>query len=174
MPAEGSDRIPPFDPLGLIRVLNEHEVEFIVIGGYAAGVQGAEWVTIGLDIVYAREPANHKRLGAALKALDAEPVGLPPGVSVTLDMRALRAGDVWTLTTRLGRLDLMGEPAPGLDYEAPRSRARAIHGREAYRVASIEDLVAMKGHAGRPKDIGHLELLRAVADELSKGERGFE
>lgn len=168
MLAEGDDRPQSFDPLGLIRVLNDHEVEFIVIGGYAAGVQGAEWVTIDLDIVYARKRATLERLAAALTALDSEPVGLPPGVKVTLDMRALRAGDVWTLSTRLGRLDLMGEPAPGLDYEALASRARTIHGRETYRVASIDDLLAMKGHAGRPKDIGHLELLRAVAEELKR------
>lgn len=170
MPAQEDELTSTFDPLGLIRVLNEHEVEFIVIGGYAAGVQGAEWVTFDLDLVYARERTNHERLAAALAVLDAEPIGLPPGVNIVLDVRALRAGDVWTLSTRLGRLDLMGEPAPGLDYEALRSRARTIHGRESYHVASIDDLVTMKGHAGRPKDLGHLELLRTVADELS--ERG--
>ena len=169
MPTEHDDDVARFDPLGLIRVLDEHGVEFVVIGGYAAGVQGAEWVTIDLGIVYSRTRENHTRLAAALSELDAEPVELPSGVKVHLDERALRAGDVWTLSTRLGRLDLMGEPAPGLDYRSLRPRARLIQGRESYHVATIDDLIAMKRHAGRPKDLMQIEILEQVAEVLAEG-----
>lgn len=163
---EDDDRSRSFDPIGLIRELNEHRVAFVVIGGYAAGVQGATWVTIDLDIVYSRDRPNLARLATALQALEAEPVGLPVGVTVTLDARALAAGDLWTLSTRLGRLDLMSEPAAGLTYRTLLTGARLIHGKETYRVASIADLVTMKRAAGRPKDIGHLEMLQTVAEAL--------
>ena len=53
-----------FDPLALIRALNEHHVRFVVIGGIVAGVQGAIWATTDLDIVYARSRDDHVRLAA--------------------------------------------------------------------------------------------------------------
>jgi hypothetical protein len=156
-----------FDPLAIVRTLNGHGVHYVLIGGIAAGVQGAMWATFDLDVVYERSAANHEVLADALSDLDAVPVDLPAGVAVTLDRRALDSGDVWTLMTRWGRLDLMGEPAPGLRYAELISRARWIDGTERYPVASIEDLIAMKSYAGRPKDLGQVELLRAVGNEIA-------
>lgn len=67
--------------------------------------------------------------------------------------------------TRHGRLDLLGEPGGNLSYERLEPRARLIHGARTYRVASLPDLMAMKSAVGRPKDIGHVELLRRTAEE---------
>lgn len=151
-----------FDPLAIIDALNRHRVSFIVIGGIAAGVQGAMWATFDLDVVYSRERHELRSLAAALKELDATPIDLEPGVAVEFDEGALRHGDIWTLATRHGRLDLLGEPSPGLRYETLAPRARTIEGRATYRVASLADLIAMKRYAGRPQDEGHIELLRAA------------
>jgi hypothetical protein len=151
-----------FDPLAIIETLNRHGVPFIAIGGIAAGVQGAMWATFDLDVVYSREAGNLRALAAALQELDARPIGLEAGVTVRLDERSLRHGDIWTLATRHGRLDLLGEPAPGLRYETLAPRARTIEGRATYRVAGIADLIAMKRYAARPRDEGQIELLRAV------------
>jgi hypothetical protein len=158
----------PFDPLAIIEVLDRHEVPFVVIGGIAAGVQGAMWATFDLDVVYSRDREDLGRLAAALAELDARPVELEPGLTVTLDERALRQGDTWTLRTRHGRLDLLAEPAPGLGFEALWPRARTIEGQQTYRVASIADLIAMKRFAGRPQDSGHIELLRAAWDSSTE------
>jgi hypothetical protein len=156
-----------FDPLAIIRVLKEHGVRFVVIGGIAAGVQGAIWATTDLDITYARGRDDHKRLAAALAALDAELVDLLQNAKVHLDARSLAAGNVWTLMTRYGRLDLLGEPAPGIDYDFLHGRARTIHGEQTYQVAAIHDLITMKRAAGRVKDMAQIELLRATAEELA-------
>jgi hypothetical protein len=152
----------PFDPLAIIEVLNRHDVRFLVIGGIAAGVQGAMWATFDLDITYGRSRADLRRLAAALAELEAAPIDLVDGVEVHLDERSLSHGDIWTLTTRHGRLDLIAEPAPGLRYETLEPRARTIEGEQTYRVAAIADLIAMKHFANRPQDEGHIRLLRAV------------
>lgn len=152
----------PFDPLAIIAVLNRHDVPFVVIGGIAAGVQGAMWATFDLDITYGRSRADLRRLAAALAELEAAPVDLDDGVQVHLDERGLSHGDIWTLATRHGRLDLLAEPAPGLRYETLEPRARTIDGEQTYRVAAIADLIAMKRFGNRPQDEGHIRLLRAA------------
>lgn len=160
--------VEAFDPLAIIRVLNDRGVLFVLIGGIAAGVQGAIWATTDLDIVYARGRENHARLASALADLEAAPIDLPPGVRVQLDARSLAAGNVWTLRTRFGRLDLLGEPAPGIRYETLAPRARTIRGEQTYMVASIDDLIVMKRAAGRAKDVAHIELLQATVEEMMK------
>jgi hypothetical protein len=156
-----------FDPLAIIAALNERRVRFVVVGGIAAGVQGAIWATTDLDVVYARSRDDHERLAAALADLDAEPIDLAPGVRVTLDARALSAGEIWTLMTRFGRLDLLGEPAPGMTYENLARRSRTIRGEHEYAVASVDDLITMKRAAGRPKDLAQIDQLRALREELA-------
>lgn len=86
-----------------------------------------------------------------------------------IDRRALRAGDVFTLSTRYGDLDLLAHPDPGLDFDSLGSRAIAaeIFGMRV-RVASLEDLIAMKRAAGRPKDLIELEVLGALREELDR------
>lgn len=158
----GQPRATTFDPLAIIEVLNRHGVPFVVIGGIAAGVQGAMWATFDLDIVYGRAREDLRNLAAALSELEAHPIALEEGVTVVLDERDLRHGDIWTLATRHGRLDLLAEPAPGLRLDALVPRARMIEGQQSYRVASLADLIAMKRHAGRPRDAGQIQLLRAA------------
>jgi hypothetical protein len=154
----------PFDPIAIIDVLDRHGVGYLVIGGIAAGVQGAMWATFDLDITYDRSRGNLTRLAAALAELRASPLGVDDGVPVHLDVRALQHGDIWTLATRYGRLDLLAEPAPGTGYHTLAPRARTIEGARTYRAASIPDLIAMKRAAGRPQDAGHIRLLRAVLE----------
>jgi hypothetical protein len=165
-----TNRPAAFDPLAIIEILNRHGVSFVVIGGIAAGVQGAMWTTFDLDVVYSRDRGGLRKLAAALNELDARLIDLGAGVTVRLDEQSLRHGDIWTLATRHGRLDLLGEPAPGLRYETLAPRARTIEGRATYRVASIADLIAMKRFAGRPRDEGQIELLRAVWEASTEPE----
>ncbi|MBA2489121.1 MAG: hypothetical protein H0V36_07365 [Chloroflexi bacterium] len=158
-----------FDPAGLLETLYRHGVRYVVIGGIAAGVQGAVWATTDLDICYAQTPDDLQRLAAALAGLEARPIGLDPGLLVELDARALLRGDIWTLDTRLGRLDIMREAVIGMDYAYLVARARTIRGeRSDYLVASLDDLVAMKRAAARPKDVAHIELLQIARDELRR------
>ena len=42
----------------LLRLLTEHDVAFIIIGGVAAVIHGSSRLTQDLDVVYQRSPQN--------------------------------------------------------------------------------------------------------------------
>ena len=154
---------PEFRPRALLERLVAGDVEFVVIGGLAAVVHGSATVTRDLDVVYAADPANLDRLGEALVALGARLRGVTDDVPFVPDGRTLRRTRVLTLDTLDGRLDLLAQPDGSPPYERLRERALRVDlaGIEV-QVASLDDLIAMKKAAGRPKDLVAVEELEAI------------
>ena len=67
MPPElGDDHVE-----AICKVLIEHKVEFVVIGGVAARLHGTGYATLDIDVCPATTEENLQRLAAALKALGA-------------------------------------------------------------------------------------------------------
>jgi hypothetical protein len=155
----------------ILRALLDADVRFVLIGGLAAQVHGSPSLSGDVDVCFALDGDNLGRLARALESLAAIRREMPVGLSAPIDARALRAGDVFRLSTRYGDLDLLAHPDPGLDFEAlvGHSIAAEVLGVEV-RVASLEDLMAMKRAAGRPKDRIELEILGALRDELDRRE----
>ena len=153
----------------LLRELLDAQVRFVLIGGLAAQVHGSPSLTGDVDICFALDRDNLRRLAGVLTSLTAIRRGMPTDVSAPLDDRALRAGDVFTLSTRYGDLDLLAHPDPGLDFETllGRSILAEILG-VPVRVAGLDDLMAMKRAAGRPKDRIELEILGALREEIDR------
>jgi hypothetical protein len=157
---------PAFDPLLALRTLLDHEVRFVLIGGYAGALRGSPVITGDVDVCYARDDQNLARLAEALRSLDARLRAAPPDVPFQLDPRTLRAGDHFTFSTSAGPLDILGTPSgtkgfADLDGGATDEVVDGL----TIRVASIEDLIRMKRAAGRTKDRIALEWLSAVRDE---------
>lgn len=156
-----------FEPLRAFRVLIDHGVRFIVIGGFGASIRGSPVITGDLDICYARDDENLERLAAALRQLDAKLRGAPDDVPFQLDARTLKNGDSFTFATSAGALDCLGTPTgtsgfDDLDAEATDEDLDGLR----VRVASLDDLMRMKRASGRPKDLIGLEWLGAVRDEI--------
>jgi hypothetical protein len=150
--------IPParLQPLELLGVLREHDVDFLVIGGVAVAAHGYVRATKDVDIIPEPSRANLARLLAALRALDAsQDTGdfRPEGMSVALDLDGLAQGGNWFLATRYGRLDLMQAVEGARDYEILREGA-IVKGGIAY--VGLDDLIAMKHAAGR--DLDHVDI----------------
>jgi hypothetical protein len=103
---------PAFSAAELLRALLDGEVEFVVIGGLAAQAHGSPLITEDLDICFDLDRANLERLAAVLDRLAAIRRQMPDGVRAPLDARALRAGDVFTLRTMFGDLDLLADRIP--------------------------------------------------------------
>ena len=153
------------DFLVILRTLSEHEVRFVLIGGLAMVALGSNHVTVDVDIVYARDTANLSALVTSLQSQHPRLRGAPADLPFIFDVRTFQNTLNLTLMTDMGDLDLLGE-APGADtFEALWARAVVVElDGFSVHVASIEDLIAMKTAAGRPKDQNHLMELRALRE----------
>ena len=154
------------DADALLRVLVEHRVEFVVIGGLAVAAHGYIRGTKDIDIVPNPARENLALLYDALVALDAEPIETgdfrQEEMPVALDVEGLAHGGNWALRTSRGRLDIL-QWATGIEsYDALHSRAVELELPGVGRVlfAGYGDLVAMKEAAGRPQDHEDLQRLR--------------
>jgi len=161
--------VTAFDPLGSMRVLSDHAVRFVVIGGIAGATHGSPSVTQDLDVCYERSPANLERLSAALGSIHAELRGADDDVPFSLDAKTLAAGDNFTFVTDLGDLDCLGIPAGTIGYDDLKKSAVDVDlDGLVVAVASIDDLIRMKRAAGRPRDLAELEILGALRDESTE------
>jgi hypothetical protein len=165
---------PEFLAKELIDRLVAGEVEFVLIGGIAAQAHGSPSLTADLDIVPSWDRDNLRKVARLLAEIAAVRHGVPedPPPLPPLDERTLLAGAVFTLTTRFGRFDLLANPDPGLDFDAlMRSAVEYEFLGHRLHVASLDDLIAMKRAAGRPKDRVELEILGALREEIDREPR---
>lgn len=161
-----ADEAPRFAEL--ITLLAEHDVEFIVVGGVAAVLQGASLTTFDLDVLHRRTPANVARLLDVLAGI---------GAVYRHDRRRLTPGPEHLLgpghqllSTTLGDLDLLGTIGAATSYDDVVDRASRFELRgHAIAVLSLEDLIAAKTYADRPKDRAVLPILRAALEESRRG-----
>ena len=163
-----------FDPLAILRTLNEHEVRYLAIGGLAATLYGSPLTTGDLDICPAADPENLEQLAAALQALDARIFSdrEPDGVGFIPDAAVLGNAEVWNLVTAAGRLDLNFMPAVTGGYtDLIRDSVRFDLGDLEVPSASLRDVIRSKEAAGRDRDRQALPTLRRLLATLEEQDR---
>jgi hypothetical protein len=84
-------------------VLAAAAVDFVVVGV----LRGSSRVTLDLDLCYARDRENLRRLAAALALCHLRVRGAPADLPFLWDDRALASGLNFALTTDLGDLDVL-------------------------------------------------------------------
>ncbi len=148
------------DDAALIRVLRDHEVPHVVIGGWAVITHGHVRFTRDIDVLIPDTPDAHKRAALAMSSVHGH----------RLDGRAIAATSPipeqgWQLETDLGRIDLLLEGEPPLDFASvSASTIETNMDGVPLMVADLAHLVAFKRLAGRPQDRLDLDELAALND----------
>jgi hypothetical protein len=175
-----------FQPNRILVILAEHQVDFVVIGGVAAIAHGSQYITRDVDVLFLPSPENCERLSHALQALHAEYYARPSNnvgrrrtwqieaeqAARRIDAASLQLWNIYHFTTALGDLDCMVTVPGALPYERVRQRATMMQLRDAMVcIVDLDDLIAMKRAAGRPKDLltvdELLELRQLIEHDLA-------
>jgi predicted nucleotidyltransferase len=154
------------DYLGVLRVLREGGVAFVLVGGLAAALNGAPIDTLDVDVVPARDDENLDRLLRVLSSMDAV-YRIQPTRRLRPDASHLRSAGHQNLTTKYGPLDVLGTIGPGLTFEdlLPHSIEMDIGDGIHVQVLDLETIIAIKEELGTEKDLAVLPLLRRTLKE---------
>jgi predicted nucleotidyltransferase len=164
--------VPPptkFDFRAILRVLNAHDVDFIVIGGVCAALHGSPVATHDLDVVHRRNELNLSRILVALRELDASyrlhHKRLTPQIS------ALEGPGHQLLTTEFGHFDILGSVGKdGLTYDdlLPHTEEMDLGEGLKIRVLDLPTLIELKTQAGQPKDMYNVLHLKEILRETRR------
>jgi predicted nucleotidyltransferase len=160
-----------FEPERLLKALVDDRVDFVLIGGYAAILQGGSRPTQDVDVTPSTATDNLTRLAGALKHLDARirTDAVPDGLPFSTSAEAMRGLMMLNLTTKYGDLDIAFHPTGTDGYgDLIKNAEERNLGTVTIRIAALTDIVRSKAAAGRDKDIEALtelyELLRSTGE----------
>jgi hypothetical protein len=150
--------------LRLLEVLIRHGVDFIIVGGVAASLEGAPVLTFDLDIVHDTSPDNVERLLKVLQEIHAR-YRDPAGRQITPDATRLERNRLNLFATDLGALDVLPAVGKDLRYQdlIGRTHIHEVGGLEV-RVLDLEAVIEAKEHANRAKDLAVLPVLRRTLE----------
>jgi hypothetical protein len=138
----------------LLRLSAEHDVEYLVVGGYAVMHHAQPRYTKNLDLWIHPDAENASRVGQALREFGV------PLTEVTPDDFA-QEGLQFMIGVPPCAIDFL-TTAEGLDFPTPwASRSSTVVDGIPVCYLSLRDLIASKKATGRPQDLADL-------DELSK------
>ena len=152
----------------ILEGLIEAGVDFILVGGLAAVVQGAPVTTMDVDIVHKQSPENIVKLLAFLKSIDA--FHRRPDDKVIEPKEGDISGMGHALfTTRLGPLDVLAVIEEGRAYGDLLEHTVEIEFRNhTIRVLDLKMLTQLKRTSTDPKDLQRLPVLEETLRQLKE------
>lgn len=144
--------------------LQDHNVSFAVVGGYAVALHGAVRGTVDLDLVLAWNRDNLEKAVAGLHALGLKS-HLPLDCSTVFANRDtlireknLIAWNFYNPHNLAEQVDLI------IDFDMAGCKIDKIPvGTTVIPVLNRQDLISMKIKAGRPQDLADIDALRSLA-----------
>lgn len=152
------------DHIELLELLNEHGVDFLLVGGIAVNYYGYPRTTGNVDLFYRADQPNAACLYRALCEFFGDGV---PGLSEAGDL--LKPGLIFQFGLPPHRVDFINDIS-GVDFEtAWKNRiSEQVEGEEiTVPIIDLQDLLANKRASGRAKDLDDFEYLQDVAESRS-------
>lgn len=159
----------PTKLVATLGIFHENAVEFILVGGLAAVLNGAPIQTYDVDLVYSREPRNIERLLIVLDSIDAI-FRMQPERRLKPAMSHLVGSGHLNLLTRYGPVDLLATIGNGLSYQDLLSHSAEMDIGQGIRirVLDLETLISIKEQLAGEKDVAVLPVLRQTLRETRK------
>lgn len=161
--------MPELDAASVVRVLNEHRVEYVVIGGVSAQLNDLPVpATVDIDVTPSRQKANLERLARAFDELEAALYTAEEGGTwfPRVPVENWAQYDNLHLMTRFGPVDIVFAPdgAPGGFADLAKGSVLLDLEGQRVRVITPKTWESLKQAAGRPKDLEHLDRYYSVTD----------
>ncbi len=141
------------DTEGLLKLLKEHKVDFVVIGATAFAVHGYARATLDIDIFIRPDEKNAERTWQALKAFG-------------YDVTDVKTEDLLRKKLLIRQYAVETDIHPfvkGTNFDKIwKNTVRARYGDTFVYFPSLDDIIAMKRAAGRPKDLEDLKYLKKL------------
>jgi hypothetical protein len=159
-----------FEPWEILRILDEEDVHYVLIGGLAAVLHGSSLPTQDVDILPLRDSDNLERLSGALARMGARIRTSDDPVAAPIDAAFLDAMPLMlNLVTQYGDLDIAFDPAGpkrGFSEWDDDATSLDVGNNLIVRVAALADVIDSKTSANRLKDQRALPYLESLRDQL--------
>lgn len=157
----------PVDFESIFECLNAAGIRYVCVGGIAVLLHGVDRLTADLDLVVELTPESSLKTIEALLAagfrakIPADPRGFADPVTRRdwIQGKQMQVLSFWDTTRKRPDVDIFVEYP--MDFETLYTQSVPMElERGAYRIASVEHLIAMKRKAGRAKDLKDIEELQ--------------
>lgn len=154
------------DLSAILEQLLESQIEFILVGGLAAVVQGAPVTTMDVDIVQKQSTKNISKLFAVLKSIGAV-YRRPDDKVIEPKIEDISGKGHVLLTTDFGPLDILAVIEEGKNYEDLLEHTVEIEFRGNFiRVLDLKTLIELKRVSNNPKDKQRLPVLEETLRQI--------
>ncbi len=151
----------------ILTLLAKHDVDFVVVGGYAVAAHGSSFVTQDVDICCDFSPDNLLRLQKALGKTHPVHRMTPKRLPLVLTPESCEGINNLYLDTDIGQVDCLGSVlgVGGFEEVKQRSVPVIIDGFTC-RLIELGALIEAKKAMGRPRDLAAVQELEAIKEKL--------
>ncbi len=145
----------------LLQCLNESNVRYLVIGGYAVSIHAEPRYTKDLDLWVEASKTNASRL---IKALDS--FGAPTNSIVEADFA--KPGTLFIFGIEPNRVDILNQIKGASFAKAYERRIESEVDDLSFHCIALTDLIRVKKLAGRPQDLADIENLNRAKAVIAR------
>lgn len=146
------------DMKDLLRLFDEHEVEYVLVGGFAVNYYGYVRTTQDIDLLVFPVPENARRIKTALADFGFGSAGIPDGLFE-------QEGSAVHLGAEPNRIDLLTS-LKGVSNQAVFQAAQQIELEGvAVKIISLRHLLEAKRNSDRARDLADVDELLKINEE---------